>query len=122
MRLSDIKGERALDVLADLLEPIQEIMADDEAKKLFKGGSEGMIKASRYLLKNHKKEVIEIMAITELKSVEEYTEQMSVISLPIKLLEILNDPELQSLFTSLSQNEDADNFGSVSEVTEAQSE
>jgi hypothetical protein len=122
MRLSEIKGEQALDVLADLLEPIQTIMADDKAKQLFKGGSEGMIKASRYLLKTHKKEVIEIMAITELKTVEEYTEQMSVISLPVKLLEILNDPELQSLFTSLSQNEDADNFGSVSERTEAQSE
>ena len=30
MKLSDIKGERALDVLADLIDPVAEIMADKD--------------------------------------------------------------------------------------------
>ena len=30
MKLSDIKGERALDVLADMIEPVAEIMGDKE--------------------------------------------------------------------------------------------
>ena len=122
MRLSDIKGEKALDVLADILEPIQTIMADETAKNLLKGGSAGAVKTCQYLLKEHKKEVIEIMAITELTSVEEFTEKLSVITLPVKVLEILNDPELQTLFTSLSQNEEADNSGSVLGTTQVQSE
>jgi hypothetical protein len=79
MRLSEIKGEQALDVLADLLEPIQTIMADDKAKQLFKGGSEGMIKASRYLLKEHKKEAL--VDLSKKYSTALYYEYVNIVSL-----------------------------------------
>ena len=33
MRLSDIKGENAIDVLAELMDPIGEIFSDSDVKK-----------------------------------------------------------------------------------------
>ena len=36
MRLSDVRGERTLDVIADLIGPIAEIASDEEAAALFR--------------------------------------------------------------------------------------
>ena len=35
MRLSDVKGERTLDVIADIIDPIANIAEDKEASELF---------------------------------------------------------------------------------------
>ena len=34
MRLSDVRGDRTLDVIADLIDPISEIASDEEAVAL----------------------------------------------------------------------------------------
>lgn len=94
MKLSDLKGEAALDALADLIEPASEIMTDKEVVALFKSGQR--TKAISKAIKNHKKAVITILAITEGENPEEY--KPSVLSLPAKLLEILNDKEMLDLF------------------------
>ena len=36
MKISDVKNEEALDLLADILEPASEIIADEEVKKAYK--------------------------------------------------------------------------------------
>ena len=38
MRLSDIKGDRVFDVIADIIAPIANIAADETASALFKSG------------------------------------------------------------------------------------
>ena len=35
MKLSEIKGEEALDVLADLIEPVAMMLTDDEIQKIY---------------------------------------------------------------------------------------
>lgn len=98
-KLSEIKGEDALDVLADVLDPIMDIATDEEFVKVIRSGDKkGAIKN---LLKSHKKEVLEVMAILEGESPETY--EPPLLKLPSMLLELFNDPELVSLFLSPDQ-------------------
>lgn len=108
-RLSEYRGEEALDVLADLIEPAAEIMQDKQLATLFR--EKNMAAAAKVALKNHKKAVLSILARLEDEDPDTYAP--SVFALPLKLLEILNDPELVNLFTSQGQNEAQTTSGSA---------
>lgn len=109
MRISELKGEQALDVLADIMEPAADIMSDKEVAELYRAGNG--VKAVSVAIKNHKKAVIEILAI--LDGEDPATYEPPIMALPVKLLEILNDPGVQQVFTPQGQNEDAESSGSV---------
>lgn len=113
MRLSEYHGEEALDLLADMIEPISEIMTDKEIGETWKTNR---FKAIKLAIKNHKKAVIEVMALLDGVPVEEY--KCNLFTLPMKILEILNDPNLVQLFTYQGQTGDAKSSGSVLESTE----
>ena len=113
MKLSEYQGEAALDLLADLIEPAGEIMSDKEIGEVFK---KNRFKAIGLAIKNHKKAVIQIMATMDGVPVDEY--KCNVFSLPVKILEILNDPEMIQLFQYQGQTGDAKSSGSASENTE----
>ena len=101
MKLSEIKGEKALDAMADLLDPLALIFADPEIQRSVKNDEPKMILVKK-ILKTHKKEAIQIMAILDGETPETY--EISLLKIPMKLLEIINDPEVQSLFTYQGQN------------------
>ena len=103
MKISDFKNEEALDLLADILEPASEIIADEEVKKAYKNKGNKLTLA-KIIIKNHKSAIIEILARLNGKAVEEYT--CNVFTLPIKLIEILNDEELVSFFNSSAGTEE----------------
>lgn len=113
MKLSEYQDEAALDLLADLIEPAGEIMSDKEIGDVFK---ENRFKAIRLAIKNHKNAVMQILATMDGVPVDEY--KCSVFSLPVKILELLNDPALIQLFTYQGQTGDANSSGSASENTE----
>ena len=117
MKLSEIKGEKALEVLADVLEPLMRIMADKDIKKAYQGENTNKIKFIQTLLKTHSKDVIEIMAI--LDGADPKTYEINLLSLPAKLLEIINDPIMQDLFSSQAQNDTGTSFGLAMEDTKA---
>ena len=96
MKLSEVKGEAALDLLGDIIEPISSILADPEVQKAVKNSSKMAV--IKLLLKEHKKAVIEIMAAMDGVPVNEY--EVNILTLPLKLLDIINDEELISFFTS----------------------
>ena len=110
MKLSEYQGEEALDILADLIEPAGEIMSDKEIGEVFK---ENRFKAIGLAIKNHKKAVMQILATMDGVPVEEY--KCNVFSLPVKILELLNDPEMIQLFQYQGQTGDANSSGSASE-------
>ena len=93
-KLSEIKGEEALDVLAEIIEPAAEIFTDENVKEALKSGSR--IKAVKIILKDHKKAIITLMAALEETPVEEY--KPTLLALPALIIGVLNDPELNSLF------------------------
>lgn len=102
MKLSEFKGEEALDLLADIIEPAAEIMSDPKVKDLIRTKNKAAI--VKALIKDHKKSIIEILAATDGVPVEEYN--MNILTLPVKILEILNDKELVDFFTSQASMED----------------
>lgn len=113
MKLSEYQGEAALDLLADLIEPAGEIMSDKEIGDVFK---KNRFKAIGLAIRNHKKAVMQIMASMDGVPVDEY--KCNVLTLPVKILELLNDPDLIQLFTYQGQTGDAKSSGSASENTE----
>lgn len=94
MKLSDIKGEKAFEVVEEILDPIAEIALDKEFK------DKPRIEKIKVALKNHREAVIKILAALELKTVDEYMETLNLLTLPQQLLDIFNDPELSMLFQS----------------------
>ena len=120
-KLSDYKNEEALEVLADIIEPLATISSDTEfvadIKKNFSKGSERIRLISRGL-KTHGKEVIAILAALERKPVEEY--ECNMATLPAQILNILNDKELMSYFLSQAEPMDETSFGSVTENTKGE--
>jgi len=121
MKLSEIRGEAALDVLADIMEPAVEIMTDGEVRDLLRVKSkrlEGIVLA----IKKHKRAVISIMAAVNLKTVDEYLKEVNILTLPLTILEIMNDPDLAGLFTSAGMNVGAIISGAAMASTEAPGE
>lgn len=110
MKLSELQGEQALDVLADIIEPASKILSDKEVAKSYK---ESKIKFVKMAIKSHKKEIIEILAVLDGVPVDDYN--VNFFTLPMKLMDIINDPELQQLFFSQGQTGDAKSSGSVLE-------
>lgn len=111
MKIGDIKGEKALDVLADLIMPISMIAQDKELVRQIRSGDK--INGIKTVLKSHKAEIIEVLAILDGVTVKEY--EVNLLTLPVKLMELFNDAELLKLFPSAAVSENGD--GSLSAST-----
>ena len=121
MKLSDYKGEKAMEKLADILEPVCTILADKEIRDMIEKAGENKtpkVKIVQVAMKSHAKEILEIFAILDDVPVEEY--QPSLLEIPARILEILNDEVFTNLFTSQSQKEENANSGSATVSTEAE--
>ena len=111
-KISQYKDEEALELLADLIEPLARIIADKEVLSAFKKKSK--IAGVSAAIKAHKHDVFQMLAILDGTPVEEY--HCNVFDLPIKALEILNDKELNDFFKSQSQLMDEESSGSATET------
>lgn len=89
-KLSEIKGEEALDVMAEILVPLVEIVNDGEVKVATKGM---IAKGVSLAIKKHKSEVMEI--VTAINGNDDF----SFIEVPAFLIDLLNDPTVEALFT-----------------------
>lgn len=117
MKLSDVKGDRVFDVIADLIEPIANIASDKEATEMFKKKKvpEGMeakaflmqrlTKALPQLLKGHKKDMIAILSTIEDCSADEYAEKLTLATLMRDCADLLNDKAFMELFISAQTEE-----------------
>ena len=116
-RLSDFKDDEALDVLCDLIEPACVIMADETVQKAFEQGSGmTMVQAVKLIIKGHKRAVMEIMAALEGVPVEEF--HCNLLTLPMQVMQILNDNDLKNFFTLQGQTDSLTDSGSATENTE----
>lgn len=96
MKLSDYKNEDAIEVIADILEPLSVIFTDEEIKK---EKNKNRMKAVSMALKKYKKEVIQILARIDDVPVDKY--ECNALTLPMKVLEVMNDKEVQDFLESL---------------------
>lgn len=107
MKLSELKGERAVEVIADIIAPIVNIVQDQKNLQLFRGvkkeGETDYEMAVRdfkvkipKLLKSHKKDVLDILcAINDSKP-----NDLSVVDIIKGAIELTNDQDFISLFLS----------------------
>lgn len=93
MKLSDYKNEDAVEIIADIIEPLSVIFTDEEIKN-----EKNRMKAIAKALKKYKKEVIQILARIDGVPVDKY--ECNAITLPIKVVEVLNEPDIQDFLIS----------------------
>ena len=98
-KLSEYKDEEALDLLADIMEPAAEILADSEMKDAWETGNR--LRVAKVAIKRHKTQVMEILAAMDGVPVSEY--HCNIFTLTMRVIEIMNDEELLSVFTSQAQ-------------------
>lgn len=112
MKLSEVKGERTLDVLADLIEPVTIIAQDEAFKELMKKKQppEGVSsrdffmqrisKALPKLLRTRKAEIIQVLATVKGIDPEKYAESVTLASIFTDVIELLTDEELLAFLPS----------------------
>lgn len=129
MRLSDVRGERTLDVIADIIGPVANIAGDEDMRELFsrKPCPEGMTPTEFMLgrvsenlpsvLRSHKSDIIGVLAAIGGTTPEEYADGMDMVTLLRDVLELVNDKVFVDFLASLQQTSGA--AGSQSGTTEA---
>ena len=115
MKLSEIKGEAALDAVADLIDPITDIAKDRILVGLIR--LKNYPEAIKLSIKAHKKCVIQILAI--LNQQDPNTYEPSLVDLPRMLLDLINDPMLADLFQSQAETTEETSSSSAMENTGA---
>lgn len=112
MKLSDFKGDEAIEVLADIMEPAVAIITDPEIRKMSEDSNRWQI--AMYMLKEHKDSILDMYEPLTRESREEAT----IPKLARLAMDIVFDKELTSLFSSQSQDGALKSSGSATENTE----
>lgn len=107
MRLSEIRGERVFDVIADVVDPACSIAQDEDASALFDRADkrpEGMTpeqfaidkvrRSVPKLMRSHKDDLVTILAAIEGVTKEEYLEGVTMAKLIQNVYEMLTDEDL----------------------------
>lgn len=108
-------NEENLELFADLVEPVGAILADKELTGMLAAG-EKPVKIIGPAIKRHKPELIEILA--RIDGEDPATYKVNIVSLPFRILSLLNSPMVQELFTTQGQTTSAAFSGSAMENTE----
>lgn len=115
MRLSDVKGARVLEVLAEIAEPVISIASDKEATAFFTGikpkkgqtqeeaFAQRMREGAPALLKGHGDDIVRILAALDGVEPSEYEDNMTLASVLEDLLELLTDRDFTSFLSSQEQ-------------------
>ena len=113
-KLSDYKDEEAIELWADLLEPIGEILGDEEIAEVVRAKKSKMIIA-KTILKSHPKETESVLLRID-------PEPLNGVNIILRLMEIITDigknEELKSFFGYAEQEKEETSSGSVMENTE----
>lgn len=112
MRLSDIKGDKAFEVMADLLDPIGVLAVDED---ILKAAEKSYLKGVQVALRKYPNELKTMLAILDLQDPKTY--EINLATLPRKVLELVNDPDVRVLFTSQGQMTEETSTGSATENT-----
>lgn len=95
-RLEDARGADAIDLIADLIDPLTEIAQDEEILELTRKKGTPVFKIVQAILRRHKDSAIQILAIIDGVEPEDY--KGNVFTIIGRLLGLLNNKDIQSFF------------------------
>ena len=131
MRLSSIKGDRVLDVIADIIDPIANMVQDRDVAAMFKREAvpdgmdargffaERMRKGLPALLKGHKADIIAVMAAIEGVAPGQYAESLDFPKLFTDVMDLVTDDAFLDFLSSQGTGKGAGAPGSASGSSEA---
>lgn len=115
-KLSDYKDDEAIELWADLLEPLTSIISDEKVRKTIQSGK-SKIEIAKIVLKRKKKEATEILLRID-------PEPIDGLNIVLRLVAVLADlgqnEEIKSFFgfAEMSQEITEESSGSLTENTE----
>lgn len=113
MRLADFRDEKAICVIADLMDPVSRIIANEKNKEAHTGTK---LQFAQSILRNNASDVKDMLAILNDEDPAKYTCTAATVFRDVMIM--LSDPDLMSLFGLQSQTPASS--GSVSGNSEAQ--
>lgn len=112
--LSDYQGDEAIELWADLLDPLAHILADNEIQKVIRSGKPKIVMAKE-ILKKHSKEAAEILNRIDPVPIDGLNIIVRLVSL---LTDIGQNDEIKSFFGYAEQvSKEEESSGSVTENT-----
>ena len=116
-KLSDYKGDEAIELWADLLDPLTNILGDQKIQSVIQSGKPKLIVAKE-ILKKHKKDAMQILLRID-------PEPINGLNIVIRLVTVIADigesEEIKTFFGYAEQEQtDNESGGSVTESTEVE--
>ncbi len=115
-RLEDARGADAIDLIADLIDPLTEIAQDEEILKLTRKKGTPVFKIVQAILRRHKDSAIQILAIIDGVEPEDY--KGNAFTIIGRLLSLLNNKDIQSFFGVSPERKQKKSSGRATENTE----
>lgn len=114
-KLSDYKGDEAIELWADLLEPLTKILGDKKIQNVIQSGKPKLLIAKE-ILKAHKKEATEILLRVDPEPIDGLN---IIVRLVAVLADIGENEEIKTFFGFAEQEQtDTESGGSVTENIE----
>ena len=118
-KLSEIKDDEAMDVLAEILEPASNLIKNEKFKIAIRGDKDtkpNRLEAVKIALTENRKDIVTIMAVLEGVPVDEF--HYNLFTLPKMILDFFNDKEMLDFFHYQAETDSETPSGSVTENTE----
>lgn len=120
-KLSEFKDDEAMDVLAEILDPMVNMMQNKKFVLAFKGDKKNDIEPNRVeaikiAITDNRADVVKIMAVLNETPVEEF--HYNLLTLPQMMVEMFNDKELIDFFGYQSETDSEIPSGSAMENIE----
>lgn len=116
MKISDFKGENAIEFIGDIIEPVSKIFSDEIVRGFFSKNADNKSAIVKHICKEYATEAIEVLAAMQGITPEEY--EGNPFTIMMQVFEIMNDPDLLSVFTLSEQKTASTSFGSASTNSE----
>lgn len=116
MKISDFKGKNAIEFIGDIIEPVSKIFSDEIVRGFFSKNADNKSAIAKHICKEYATETIEVLAAMQGVTPEEY--EGNPFTIMMQIFEIMNDPDLMSVFISPEQKTEKKSSGSVTANTE----
>ena len=115
--LSEIKGEEAIDVTAEIVGILSDMFGNKEVQKMRKE-KKTLSDIFSYVLKHNRKDVVKMLSLLDGSTQKEYLNKTNMATLLHDIDVMIGDPTVKELFMLQSQSADSVASGSVTEDTQ----